>query len=79
MIVKSAPRTPQATRWLVHLVREAAAAAGAPQTFAQLVPGDAGGGTALVTDRVKDSGVGREGPRFAVAEPTVTRMAVIRP
>jgi acyl-CoA reductase-like NAD-dependent aldehyde dehydrogenase len=28
---------------------------------------------------VKDSGVGREGPRFAVDELTVTRMAVIRP
>ena len=28
---------------------------------------------------VKDSGVGREGPRFAVEELTVTRMAVVRP
>jgi acyl-CoA reductase-like NAD-dependent aldehyde dehydrogenase len=28
---------------------------------------------------VKDSGMGREGPRFAVDELTVTRMAVIRP
>lgn len=28
---------------------------------------------------VKDSGIGREGPRFAVEEPTVTRMAIIRP
>ena len=28
---------------------------------------------------VKDSGVGREGPRFAVEELTVTRMAIIRP
>ncbi|GAB3490734.1 aldehyde dehydrogenase family protein [Amycolatopsis cihanbeyliensis] len=28
---------------------------------------------------VKDSGIGREGPRFAVEELTVTRMAVIRP
>ncbi|WP_084215813.1 aldehyde dehydrogenase family protein [Pseudonocardia spinosispora] len=28
---------------------------------------------------VKDSGVGREGPRFAIEELTVTRMAVIRP
>ena len=27
----------------------------------------------------KDSGVGREGPRFAIEELTVTRMAVIRP
>ncbi|QKV80013.1 aldehyde dehydrogenase family protein [Amycolatopsis sp. Hca4] len=28
---------------------------------------------------IKDSGVGREGPRFAIEELTVTRMAVIRP
>ena len=28
---------------------------------------------------VKDSGVGREGPRFAIEECTVTRMAMIRP
>lgn len=28
---------------------------------------------------VKDSGVGREGPRFAMEELTVTRMAIIRP
>ena len=28
---------------------------------------------------VKDSGIGREGPRFAVEEFTVTRMAIIRP
>jgi len=28
---------------------------------------------------VKDSGTGREGPRFAIEELTVTRMAVIRP
>ncbi|MBP2367937.1 acyl-CoA reductase-like NAD-dependent aldehyde dehydrogenase [Pseudonocardia parietis] len=28
---------------------------------------------------VKDSGVGREGPRFAIEELTVTRMAVVRP
>ncbi|MCQ4209590.1 aldehyde dehydrogenase family protein [Streptomyces longispororuber] len=28
---------------------------------------------------VKDSGIGREGPRFAIDELTVTRMAVIRP
>jgi acyl-CoA reductase-like NAD-dependent aldehyde dehydrogenase len=27
----------------------------------------------------KDSGIGREGPRFAIDELTVTRMAVIRP
>jgi acyl-CoA reductase-like NAD-dependent aldehyde dehydrogenase len=28
---------------------------------------------------VKDSGTGREGPRFAMEELTVTRMAIIRP
>ena len=28
---------------------------------------------------VKDSGIGREGPRFAIEELTVTRMAVIAP
>ncbi|MGN6687238.1 MAG: aldehyde dehydrogenase family protein [Actinomycetales bacterium] len=28
---------------------------------------------------VKDSGIGREGPRFAIEEMTVTRMAVVRP
>ncbi|MEU7647768.1 aldehyde dehydrogenase family protein [Streptomyces huasconensis] len=28
---------------------------------------------------VKDSGIGREGPRFAIGELTVTRMAVVRP
>jgi len=28
---------------------------------------------------VKDSGTGREGPRFAIDELTVTRMAIIRP
>jgi acyl-CoA reductase-like NAD-dependent aldehyde dehydrogenase len=28
---------------------------------------------------VKDSGIGREGPRFAIDELTVSRMAIIRP
>ncbi len=28
---------------------------------------------------VKDSGIGREGPRFAAEEFTITRMAIIRP
>jgi acyl-CoA reductase-like NAD-dependent aldehyde dehydrogenase len=28
---------------------------------------------------VKDSGIGREGPRFAIEELTTTRMAIIRP
>ncbi|WP_354526990.1 aldehyde dehydrogenase family protein [Nakamurella sp. UYEF19] len=34
---------------------------------------------ALAYGGVKDSGIGREGPRWAVAEYTVTRAAVIRP
>ncbi|MEY3397373.1 MAG: Sulfoacetaldehyde dehydrogenase, partial [Actinomycetota bacterium] len=28
---------------------------------------------------VKNSGIGREGPRFAIEEFTVTRMAIIKP
>jgi acyl-CoA reductase-like NAD-dependent aldehyde dehydrogenase len=28
---------------------------------------------------VKDSGIGREGPRYAIEELTVTRMAIVRP
>ncbi|NYI88386.1 acyl-CoA reductase-like NAD-dependent aldehyde dehydrogenase [Amycolatopsis endophytica] len=51
VIVKPAPQTPLATLWLVHLVREAAAAAGAPLSMVQLVTGDAGVGSALVTDK----------------------------
>ncbi|WP_167109025.1 aldehyde dehydrogenase family protein [Amycolatopsis granulosa] len=50
VIVKPAPQTPLTTLWLVHLVRESAAAAGAPLPMVQLVTGDAEVGSALVTD-----------------------------
>ena len=36
-------------------------------------------GDAMPYGGVKDSGSGREGPRFAIDEFTVTRMAIIRP
>lgn len=50
VVAKPAPATPLATLWLLHLVREAAAAAGAPAALAQLVTGDAEVGSVLVTD-----------------------------
>ena len=50
VIVKPAPQTPLSTLWLVHLVREAAAAVDAPLSMVQLVTGDADTGSALVTD-----------------------------
>ena len=50
VICKPAPSTPLATLWLVHLVREAAREAGAPQAMVQLVTGDAAVGSRLVTD-----------------------------
>jgi acyl-CoA reductase-like NAD-dependent aldehyde dehydrogenase len=50
VVVKPAPQTPLATLWLVHLLREAAAAAGAPAGMVQLVTGDVEVGAALVTD-----------------------------
>ncbi|MCH6164025.1 aldehyde dehydrogenase family protein [Streptomyces marispadix] len=49
VIVKPAPATPLATLWLVALVREQLAAAGAPAGAVQLVTGDAGVGRALTT------------------------------
>lgn len=49
VIVKPAPATPLATLWLVSLVREQLAAAGAPAGAVQLVTGDAGVGRALTT------------------------------
>lgn len=49
VIVKPAPATPLATLWLVHLVRERLAAAGAPRALVQLVTGDARVGRALTT------------------------------
>ncbi|RZQ64953.1 aldehyde dehydrogenase family protein [Amycolatopsis suaedae] len=50
VVCKPAPSTPLTTLWLLHLVREAAAAAGAPAEIAQLVTGDVAVGSALVTD-----------------------------
>ena len=51
VVVKPAPQTPLATLWLVHLVRESLAAAGAPQGLVQLVTGGVDVGVALTTDR----------------------------
>ncbi|WP_433006068.1 aldehyde dehydrogenase family protein [Kribbella sp. CA-294648] len=51
VIIKPAPQTPLATLWLVHLVREALAAAGAPVSAAQLVTGGVEVGVTLTTDR----------------------------
>lgn len=50
VVVKPAPQTPLATLWLVHLVRESLAAAGAARGLAQLVTGGADVGVALTTD-----------------------------
>jgi acyl-CoA reductase-like NAD-dependent aldehyde dehydrogenase len=50
VIAKPAPQTPLATLWLVHVVREALAAAGAPRAAVQLVTGGAEVGVALTTD-----------------------------
>jgi acyl-CoA reductase-like NAD-dependent aldehyde dehydrogenase len=51
VIIKPAPQTPLATLWMVHLVRDALAAAGAPVAAAQLITGDAEVGAVLTTDR----------------------------
>ncbi|GAA0535678.1 aldehyde dehydrogenase [Saccharopolyspora subtropica] len=51
VVAKPAPQTPLATLWLVHLVREALAAAGAPRSAVQLVTGGVDVGVALTTDR----------------------------
>lgn len=51
VVVKPAPQTPLTTLYLVHLVREALAAAGAPRSAVQLVTGGAEVGVALTTDR----------------------------
>lgn len=51
VIIKPAPQTPLATLWLVHLMRQALVSAGCPATAVQLVTGDAGVGSTLVTDR----------------------------
>ncbi|MDV3222569.1 aldehyde dehydrogenase family protein [Intrasporangium sp.] len=50
VVIKPAPQTPLATLWLVHLVREALAAVGAPRGLVQLVTGGADVGVALTTD-----------------------------
>lgn len=51
VIIKPAPQTPLATLWLVHLVREALVAAGAPAAAVQLVTGGVDVGSTLTTDR----------------------------
>lgn len=51
VVVKPAPQTPLATLWLVHLLREALASAGAPAGAVQLVTGGVEVGVALTTDR----------------------------
>jgi acyl-CoA reductase-like NAD-dependent aldehyde dehydrogenase len=51
VIVKPAPQTPLSTLWLVHLVREALAAAQGPVSAVQLVTGGPDVGIALTTDR----------------------------
>jgi acyl-CoA reductase-like NAD-dependent aldehyde dehydrogenase len=51
VVCKPAPQTPLATLWLVHLLREAGAAAGLPAEAVQLVTGGVEVGEALVGDR----------------------------
>lgn len=51
VIVKPAPQTPLATLWLVHLIREALAAAGGSPSAVQVVTGGVDVGSALITDR----------------------------
>ncbi|GAA1905201.1 aldehyde dehydrogenase family protein [Lapillicoccus jejuensis] len=51
IVVKPAPQTPLATLWMVHLLREALVAAGAPAGAVQLVTGGVDVGVALTTDR----------------------------
>ncbi len=75
IIVKPAPQTPLATLWLVHLVREALAAAGGPASAVQLVTGGPEVGVALTTDRrigaVSFTGSAAVGHRIArAAAPT---------
>ncbi|WP_379617222.1 aldehyde dehydrogenase family protein [Pseudonocardia sp. GCM10023141] len=50
IVIKPAPQTPLATLWLVHELREAAVACGAPAALAQLVTGGVDVGSTLVTD-----------------------------
>ncbi|HET7396928.1 MAG TPA: aldehyde dehydrogenase family protein [Intrasporangium sp.] len=51
VIIKPAPQTPLATLWLVSVVREALARAGAPRAAVQLLTGGVDVGVALTTDR----------------------------
>ena len=51
VVLKPAPQTPLTTLWLVHLLREALAEAGAPRGVVQLVTGGVDVGVALTTDR----------------------------
>ncbi|HET7901571.1 MAG TPA: aldehyde dehydrogenase family protein, partial [Candidatus Nanopelagicales bacterium] len=50
VVVKPAPQTPLATLWLVHVLREALAAAGGPRAGIQLVTGGVDVGVTLTTD-----------------------------
>ena len=50
VVLKPAPQTPLATLWLVHVLREALAAAGGPRSGVQLVTGGVEVGVALTTD-----------------------------
>jgi acyl-CoA reductase-like NAD-dependent aldehyde dehydrogenase len=69
VIAKPAPQAPLSTIWLVHLVREALLAAGAPAAAVQLVTGGADVGAALTTDRrigaVSFTGSARVGHQIA--------------
>ncbi|MET8472292.1 aldehyde dehydrogenase family protein [Streptomyces sp. NPDC006422] len=77
VIAKPAPQTPLATLWLVHLLREALAGAGAPRAAVQLVTGGPDVGETLTTDRrigaVSFTGSAAVGHRIARdAAPTKT-------
>ena len=50
VIIKPAPQTPLATLWMVHVLREALAAAGGPAGAVQLVTGGVDVGVRLTTD-----------------------------
>lgn len=50
IVVKTAPSTPLATLWFVHILRDCAKQVGAPTETVQLVTGDASVGQALTTD-----------------------------
>lgn len=50
IVVKTAPATPLATLWLVHILREVARGISAPVSAVQLVTGDSAVGESLTTD-----------------------------